>query len=138
MNVTQCSKQTICIITIHIFWGQEKLFRITLSPHKWSDFNTFLYQIPPYSPEASNCDCVCERFKSLTELLSSCCVMRWGDVDVSGYKSGSWHVVLVVAPFPLSEKLFSTSSSVVQSPGGFGMGKPSWWTGLIAEGKFGN
>jgi hypothetical protein len=45
-------------------------------------------------------------------------VMRRGDIDVSGKKnSGSLGARLVVAPCPSCEKLLSTSSSMVQSPG---------------------
>lgn len=89
------------------------------------------------SREANNSDRVCERFKSVIRSLSSCCVMRCLDVDISGKKSGSWYPVLVVAPYLRSEKLYSPPLSKLQSTGGFGMGKPSCGTYCIADCKFG-
>jgi hypothetical protein len=82
----------------------------------------FSSRFHPFSHEANNS--VCERFKSLTRSWSSC-VMRWGDADISGKKSGFLHTILVLVPCPLSQKLSPPSSSMVQSLWGFGMGKPS-------------
>jgi hypothetical protein len=78
----------------------------------------FSSRLHPCSRDAGNYDCVSENFKSLTILLISCCVMRGGDIDVSGKKqSGSWLTILVVVPCLLSDKLYCSSSLMTQSLG---------------------
>lgn len=97
----------------------------------------FSSRLHPCSREAGNSDCVSESFKSLTILLISCCVMRGGDIDVSGKKTIgilAHYTGCSSMPVIWQALLFFVINDPVTW--GFEMGNPSWGTGRFAKGKF--